>query len=423
MKIRTISQNNRFSFGAVKIKSLRKENEKSQTRILRENANKTIEDTSANDSFERISKRFNDCTKKMETKKNQASNAFFATKAMREATIEERDEKAAIYREKEAGLKNLDEHLTKVTETVDKLKTDLAELNTNLQTKSMRESEAIQKLKAKYMTNEGFSKIAGYEDEKNILYKYFISEIEKAERGEEANVPNAVLFFGPKGNGKTTFSKAFAQEIGANHIQTKIATRDQSELCPKFYERLIKKANEAKELYEETGKPSVIFIDEIGKVAGENSTIIPELKDFIKDCYEKYHCIVFAATNHPLKLQLPIAGEDSLFPYVVSVDPPNAENKQAILKYYLNDRLTNASDEDYKMLADMLKAQEEKTGGLYSNSFIKDKICLAGDKNNVNTSINDVNQNIQTKEPDINSEAVEKYNNEMDLIMADRVEE
>lgn len=423
MKIRAINQNNRFSFGAVKIPPSQRGNKISQAQILRENANKTLEDTSANDSFEKASKAFDNCTEKWERGKVEATSVFFATKAIREATIEERDEKATIYKEKEAGLKNLDEHLNKVTETVDKLKANLADLNTNLQIKSMRESEAIQKLKAKYMTNEGFNQIAGYEDEKNILYKYFISEIEKAEQGEEANVPNAVLFFGPKGNGKTTFSKAFAQEIGANLIQTKIALKDQSELCAKFYERLIKKANKAKELYEETGKPSVIFIDEIDRIADNDSTIIPELKDFIKDCYKKYHCIVFAATNHPLNIQLPITGEESLFPYVVSVDPPNAENKQAILKYYLNDRLTNASDEDYKMLADMLKEQEEKTGGLYSNSFIKDKICLTSDKKDVNTSVNDVNQNIQTKEPDIDSEAVKKYNNEMDLIMADKVEE
>lgn len=130
----------------------------------------------------------------------------------------------------------------------------LEQLESNTQIKKMRESEEIQSLKAKYMNNEGFSQLAGYEDEKNILYKYFISEIEKAKQGEDANVPNAVLFFGPMGNGKTTFSKAFAQETGANLILLKMVMAKQDNICPNFYEKLLKKSNEAKELYEEKGQ-------------------------------------------------------------------------------------------------------------------------------------------------------------------------
>ena len=36
----------------------------------------------------------------------------------------------------------------------------------------------------------------------------------KEKNGEEANIPSSILFFGPKGNGKTTFALAFAEEIG-----------------------------------------------------------------------------------------------------------------------------------------------------------------------------------------------------------------
>lgn len=287
----------------------------------------------------------------------------------------------------------------------------------------MRESEEIQSLKAKYMNNEGFSQLAGYEDEKNILYKYFISEIEKAKQGEDANVPNAVLFFGPMGNGKTTFSKAFAQETGANLILLKMVMAKQDNIWPNFYEKLLKKSNEAKELYEEKGQITVIFVDEIDRVADKNSTIIEELTAFIKDCYDKYHCIVFAATNHPLNLQFPITGENSIFPYVVSVDLPNLENKQAVLKYYLSERLGNSTtDEDYKMLAEMLQQKEEETGNLYSNSVISENICLS-ENADVKISTDDIIKNIKNTEPDIDSEAIEKYNNEMNLIMADKIEE
>lgn len=38
-------------------------------------------------------------------------------------------------------------------------------------------------------------------------------------------------------------------------------------------------------------------------------------------------------------------------------------------------------------------------------------------------SVNDIIENIKNTEPDIDSTAVEKYNNEMDLIMTDMVED
>lgn len=417
MKIYTIRPKINNSFGAIKIKPSLRKNIKSQAQILIENANKTINDKTADDSFERTSKRFYDYSKEMDAKKDEISERFFPRRAMYQAMLEERDEKVEILKEKETDLRKLDDHLGKVTKTVDSLKTQLEQLDSNTQIKSMRESEEIQDLKAKYMTNEGFSQLAGYEDEKNILYKYFISEIEKAKQGQKANVPNAVLFFGPKGNGKTTFSEAFAQEIGAKRRN----------IMPKgvddFIEKLLKGANKAKEIYEEKGKLTVIFIDEIDGLTNSKSTIIPELIEFLKDCYDKYHCIVFAATNHPLNLQLPITGDDSIFPYVVSVDPPNLENKQAVLKYYLSERLGNSvTDEDYKMLAEMLQQKEEETGNLYSNSVISEDICLS-ENEDVGISIADIIENIKKTEPDIDSTAVKKYNNEMDLIMADRVEE
>lgn len=209
MRINTISRNYNFSFGAVKIKPSLRNSAKSQAQLLIENANKTVNDTTADDSFERTSKRFYDYSKEMKAKKDEISERIFQRRAMYQTMLEERDAKAEILKEKETGLRKLDGHLNKVTQTVDTLKEQLAQLDSNTQIKSIRESDAIQDLKAKYMSNEGFSQLAGYEDEKNILYKYFISEIEKAKQGKEANVPNAVLFFGPKGNGKTSTTSFF----------------------------------------------------------------------------------------------------------------------------------------------------------------------------------------------------------------------
>lgn len=418
MRISAINQNFNNSFGAVKIKPEQKRVEKTQAQILIDEAKNTINDITADDSFDKAFKKYNNYSKEIDEKKNEIEKQFLSDIKMYHTIVNERKTKTELLEEKENGIKVLSEQLNKITKTVNTLREELAKLEGNTQVKRLKEDEAIQDLKAKYMSNEGFSQLAGYEDEKNILYKYFISEIEKAKLGEDAKVPNAVLFFGPTGNGKTTFSKAFAQETGANRIPVHAGS-----MPDKFYKRIMEKVDEAKKLHTETGKFSVIFIDEIDRVADKDSSIIEELTDFIKDCYDKYHCIVFAATNHPLNLQLPITGEDSIFPYVVSVDPPNLENKQAVLKYYLSERLENsATDEDYKMFAKMLQQKEEETGKLYSNSVISEKLCLSTN-NNIEISKDDIIKKIQSVEPDIDSTAVEKYNKEMDLIMTDREEE
>ncbi len=127
---------------------------------------------------------------------------------------------------------------------------------------------------------------------KDILYKYFISEIAKEEAGLEANIPNAIMFFGPKGNGKTTFANAFAQEIGCeNPICVVGIGINTAGICKSLYKNLNKAAKKANEEYEKTGKIQVIFIDEFDLVADEKSTILPELEEFMRTCYEKYHCI------------------------------------------------------------------------------------------------------------------------------------
>ncbi len=274
---------------------------------------------------------------------------------------------------------------------------------------------------SKNIENEGFSQLAGYEDEKNALYKNFISEIEKAKQGKEANVPNAVLFFGPKGNGKTTFAKALTQEIGARRVSVYSGIGANSE--EKFLNRLMTKANEAKELYERTGQLSVIFLDEILGVASKESSILPELKTFMQDCYNKYHCIVFATTTDPLKIQLPITGKNGLFSCVAAVNPPDLENKQAILKHYLSDILNDSvTDEDYKMLAEMLQQKEEETGNLYSNSKIEYCICKSPEYHNNEyfnneISLSDIVKNINETEPDIRPDEMQKYKSELEKIM------
>lgn len=427
MKINLTTFNNKNSFGAIKINNFNKSNEKSKAKLLIENALETINDTTTKDIYEKTAQKYDEYVKTIEKKKNEIEIdtlfKFIQDRKIYKIQLEEKEGKAVLLAQKNKDIKNFEVHLDEINKTIEKLIKQLEEDEVNSQLKKMRETEAIQVLKAKYKCNEGFSQLGGYQEEKNILYKYFISEIEQATHGQNANVPNSVLFFGPKGNGKTTFSEAFAQEIGANRISIQKFGTTTEKICESFYKKLIKNALNSKELYEKTGQLSVIFIDEIDGITNNKSIILPELKDFINDCYNKYHCITFAATNRPLDIQLPIIGEESIFSYIVSVDPPNSENKQAVFKYYLSERLGNsATDEDYKMLSEILEQKEKETGNLYSNSVISQNICLSGNED-VEISTDDIIKNIKNTEPDIDSEAIEKYNNEMNLIMTDKIEE
>lgn len=70
------------------------------------------------------------------------------------------------------------------------------------------------------MDQKGFSQIGGYNDIKNKLQILFIDKLddEKAGKYLVEPIPNAIMFFGPTGCGKTTFANALAQEADCNIV-------------------------------------------------------------------------------------------------------------------------------------------------------------------------------------------------------------
>jgi len=344
---------------------------------------------------------------------------FKERKILHSFTIEEIEQKSKNNREQEDNFNTLQEETSKIRTMADELKKQLRE-NDKAQAARRKKINTIKV--GQYRENKGFSQIAGYDKEKDILYKYFISEIAKEEAGLKANIPNAIMFFGPKGNGKTTFANAFAQEIGCYkpiNVRANILTKQDFN---KFLKRLYKTAEKANEEYEKTGKLQVIFIDEFDLVANKKSTILPELEEFMRTCYEKYHCILFAATNYPLKLELPLTDDDRVFPFIVSQDPPTLQNKTEILKYYLNDKLDNKiSDDDYNMLACLIECQEIEKKGKYSIAQIRNEICEANNDSTI--SIDKVIKNIENNPPKIINKELENYYLAMDEIMDEEAEE
>ena len=134
---------------------------------------------------------------------------------------------------------------------------------------------------------------------------------------------------------------------------------------------------------------------------------MPELEDFIVNCADKYHCIVFAATNYPLNIALPIDTNENIFPYIVSVDPPDLEDKAKILQYYLRDKLTEpAEPRDFIEMAQMLKEKEDGEMGAYSIAKIKE---IVTDGNPLMTTIEGVKQRIAESRPNISANSLEDF--------------
>lgn len=232
---------------------------------------------------------------------------------------------------------------------------------------------------------EGLNKIAGYEKEKGVLYQEFICAIESEKEGNNAEIPSSVLFFGPSNNGKTVITKAIAQATGCE-----IKRIGQILNAQKTYEKITNIANESKEEFEKTRTRTIIFIDEIDRLLRKD---FPGKKDFMKfleNCSDEYHCTVFAATNHPLKLGVDFENSKA-FSIRMSIDPANHENKIAILKHYTKIYGLDDKQLDYEEIANTLEKIEKEKNMLYSNGDIE-MICqaFAQDEENYEPTTQDI---------------------------------
>lgn len=338
--------------------------------------------------------------------------------AIRNITRDEAVQKNEKIQELDSAVNQYVDRTKKIEEIANSVEKEVNSNFVDYNIERMKTHREFDDYKGNFTKVNGFSRIAGYDTEKMVLDKYFISEIKKEQNGEKANVPNAVLFFGPTGNGKTTFAKAFANETGCRLAAINISVDKLSANDSKknFYNKLFQKAQQSEEYFQKTGKRTIIFIDEITKVADKNSPILPELDEFLKTCSKKYHCTVFCATNHPLDIGL---DTKSIFPFIISLDPPSLSNKAKIMQYYLSGCINDSVDFD--MLAQYLEQTETKKQGLFNITQIKDDICLEG--NNKNLKSEDIIQNIDNLEPSITRKDLDKYSREMDELIKNEVTE
>lgn len=372
------------------------------------------------DTFESMTKKLSDLDKQMIQERENVDKKFWFRNYsinkfnQKEINLREQlnDQQGELLNKERARVSEIEkvvQHVETETNNIDK---ESAEYR-----KRIKASDAIERLKAEHESGlNGFSSIAGYDSEKNILNNYFITEIQKEEKGEKASVPGAVLFFGPTGNGKTAFAKAFANETGCKLVPMRLNINKQNKY-ELFETALVKKAYNAEENFKNTGKRTILFIDEFTKVGNEQSPIRKFLGKFLETCSEKYHCTVFAATNDPLNIKLPLTGNKSVFPYIISLDPPNKVNKTKILQHYLKDRLPENTN--YDEIASHMENIEAKTGSKFNIAQIKEGMESGQEKD---LSIEEVYKQIDSMTPAIDQASQEKYNNAVKVVMQNIVE-
>lgn len=371
-----------------------------------------------------LDENYENFTQEMSFRKKMANKLPWwrnSEKALRKLNKAEAEQKKELLSKKTEAVQAQVERAETVQKISDEIEKTVEQNDTDKALIKRRQRQDFNDYKGNLSKTNGFSKIAGYNSEKELLNKYFISEIKKEQNGEQANVPNSVLFFGPTGNGKTTFAKAFAKETGCKliPIRAKVFAGSDAETDKIFMTELHNKAEKSEENFQKTGTRSILFMDEFTKVSDKDSTILPELTDFLSNCSDKYHCTLFAASNHPLNIALPMEGENAVFPYVVSIDPPNIENKTEVMKFYLKGRMPEGTD--YKKLAEYADKKEQEKQSVFNIAQLKEDICWEGIDKKISTD--EVIKNIDNTEPNIDKQALNKFSDEMDKLLKHEVKE
>ncbi|MBS4761047.1 MAG: ATP-binding protein [Clostridium sp.] len=228
---------------------------------------------------------------------------------------------------------------------------------------------------------KGFESIGGMTELKEILRDKIIFPLlhpEKAaldlkEYGKK--YPRAVLFYGPPGCGKTFITEALAQESGLPMYYLKIGKAG-SEYINKTSQNYEKAFSEAENKAKETGKPVIMFIDEIdgltkgrdSKSGGEDLKQIGTLLDLISNARGR-NIIVIAATN---KFDIVDDAIKRRFDEQIYIGFPDEKARESVLVKALEPR-TKAQKLLYNSAA--MKKIAQKTEG-----FSNDDLCVFADK-------------------------------------------
>lgn len=256
----------------------------------------------------------------------------------------------------------------------------------------------------------GFGKIAGYDDIKTILNKEFISKIKQEREGQKVDIPGVFAFFGPRGNGKTTSTKAIAEETGCIIKDLRFGPFDKPET---FLERFASVKEDAEAKFKQGGR-SILFMDEFTKIFVRSKELSDKFVDLLKDCSDKFHCTFFGTTNH--LSSVPESFVD-LKPVLVAFEPPSKYNTIQVLRHYLQD--SASKDLNYSKAADYISDFAKSKDSVITNSdlFGIAKIAKTFSKKvNESDIINAVEQRFKS-EPLLSRERIAEFTKDYEKFM------
>lgn len=329
-----------------------------------------------------------------------------------------KDEKIAASNKLEQLLKSKEKLIKEHKINVQKLLDQMAEEQSKYATSMHKNSQAIENVNKIIKIcsladgingHKGLEKIAGYQDQKDILINHVARPIELEKLGKPVIVPNGVMFFGPKGVGKTAFVEAFAEQLGCRLVKIQNFYEDEKNL-----HGLKAEAQKAKEHFEKTHIRTILQIDGFEEFAPRDSRMIGPMKGFMDVVSKDYHCTVLATTNHLEELDYMLL-KPGRFEIKMALHPANKENAADILKHYAADFADESVN--YEELAKHIVGVQPEEA--FSNSGIKNVVnrCVknieeAGRK----ITHTDLLKSIQEIGPDITKQALELFREQLHYI-------
>ena len=183
--------------------------------------------------------------------------------------------------------------------------------------------------------------IRGYKEEKKAISNIInlLNNYEKYEK-QGVNIPRGLIFQGPPGTGKTLFAKAIAGECNY-----KFYTAFSSEAEEATIDTLKKVFKDAEDNSVKTKQPSLIYIDEIDKIAYTNSRgeLDSEAREMVRfllqkldETKSKNKILIIASTNNYRKIPHALL-RSGRFDKKLLIDLPDTESRKEILKLYIKD--------------------------------------------------------------------------------------
>jgi transitional endoplasmic reticulum ATPase len=187
---------------------------------------------------------------------------------------------------------------------------------------------------------EGFKKIAGMTQLKEDITSEVIEPLLNPELIEAYGIepPNAVLFFGPPGCGKTFFAECLAEEVGFNYV--KIGPSDVGSTYVHGGQEKIKKLfDEAK-----ANAPTILFLDEVDAMIPERGNNIghhyeTEVNEWLvqmNNC-AKNKIFIIGATNRLNKIDKAVL-RSGRFDRKVFIPIPDFELRKSLFKLEMSKR-------------------------------------------------------------------------------------